>query len=91
MVVEDVRSGWLGPGVVFAVFSDRVMDAAGLSESPRAGRSTTRSTRECELKEELDVSGESCPTPGGEEVKSGSMRGRLSRADISRVREFCWG
>lgn len=52
-VVEDVRSGWLIVGVVGdgAGLSDLVMDAEGfnaeaLSESPRAGRSTVRSTRE---------------------------------------------
>jgi hypothetical protein len=73
-----------------------VMEAAGfsadgLSESPRAGRSTTRSTRECELNEEPDVSGESCPTPGGDEVKSGSISGRLSRADMSLFDALCCG
>lgn len=97
VVVDDVRSGWLTVGVVGSVLSDLlVMDAAGfnvegLSESPRAGRSTNRSTRESELNEEPDVSGESCPTAGGDDVKLGSMSGRLSRADMSWFDELCCG
>lgn len=51
----------------------------GLRESPRAGRST----RWFELKDEPEVSGESWLSVGGDEVKLGSMRGRLSRADRS--------
>jgi hypothetical protein len=99
VVVDDVRSGWLIVGVVGAGtdLSDRVIDAAGfnaeaLSESPRVGRSTTRSVLECELKDDPDVSGESCPAAGGEAVKSGSMSGRLNRADISTDTEgeLCW-
>jgi hypothetical protein len=95
LVVDDVRSGWLGVGVVGPVLSDLlVMGAAGfsaeaLSESPRAGRSINRSIRECELNDEPDVSGESCPVAGGDEVKSGSMSGRLSRADMSWFDELC--
>jgi hypothetical protein len=99
VVVDDVRSGWLIAGVVDAGtdLSDRVIEAAGfktdaLSESPRAGRSTVRSGRECELKDDSDVSGESCPAAGGEEVKSGSMSGRLNLADMSTGAEgeLCW-
>ena len=94
-VVEEVRSGWLivgvvgeGMGLSGLVMDAEVFSAEGLSESPRAGRSTGRSVRECELKEDPDVSGESCPTAGGEEVKLGSMRGRLKRADMSTVGEL---
>jgi hypothetical protein len=99
IVVDDVRSGWLGVGVVDAGMdlSDRVIEAAGfstdaLSESPRAGRSTGRSGLECELKDDSEVPGESCPAVGGEEVKSGSMSGRLNRADMSTDTdgELCW-
>lgn len=50
--VDDVRSGWLVVGVVGEGpgLSDLVRDAEGFrpdgfSESPRAGRSTTRSAR----------------------------------------------
>jgi hypothetical protein len=101
--VDDVRSGWLFVGVVGTGtdLSDRVIDAAGfstdaLSESPRAGRSTIRSGirsgLECELKDDPDVSGESCSVAGGDVVKSGSMSGRLNRADISAdgAGELCW-
>lgn len=85
--MEDVRSGCVIVGVVgeISVRSERVgievegLITVGLSESPRAGRST----RWPELKDEPDVSGESCVSMGGDEVKVGSMRGRLSRADIS--------
>jgi hypothetical protein len=96
-VVDDVRSGWLTVGVVGdgTGLSDLVIDAAGfkadaLSESPRAGRSTTRSTRvlERELNDEPDVSGESCSGAGGEDVKLGSMSGLLSRADMSTIGEL---
>lgn len=97
-VVEDVLSGWVRVGVVGAgpLFSDLVMEAEGFnpdgfSESPRAGRSTRRSVRECELKEEPDVAGDSCSVAGGEEVKSGSTSGRLSRADMSVVCEVVCG
>lgn len=88
-VEEEVRSGWVMVGVVGALplFSDLVevecFNADGLSESPRAGRSTTRSFRECELNDDPEVAGESCSVAGGEEVKSGSTSGRLRRADMS--------
>lgn len=92
-VVEDVRSGWETVGVVGAwpLLSDLVeaegFNADGFRESPRAGRSTTRSGRECELNDDPDVAGESCSVAGGEEVKSGSTSGRLNRADMSFVCE----
>lgn len=85
-VVDDVRSGWLTVGVVGEGIDLSVLEVEAdgfsveaLSESPRAGRST----RWLELKEEPDVSGESCNAAGGEDPKVGSIRGRLSRADIS--------
>jgi hypothetical protein len=71
MFVEDVRSGWVRVGVVGEGmgFSFREMGAEGfraedLSESPRAGRSTTR----LEPKDDSEVCGESCEPNGGEEV-----------------------
>lgn len=90
--VDEVRSGWLAVGVVGdgSALSPREMDAEGLSaegfsESPRAGRST----RWLELKDEPDVSGESCTVAGGDGEKFGSIKGRLSRADMSIVGEPC--
>jgi hypothetical protein len=87
-VVDDVRSGWptvgvVGDGIDFSLLE---MEAEGFSvealrESPRAGRSTTR----LELKDDSDVSGESCEPIGGEDVKVGSIRGRLSLADMSAL------
>jgi hypothetical protein len=60
------------------------VDAEGLNESPRAGRST----RWVELKEDPDaVSGESCVPMGGDDVKVGSIIGRLRREDISALGE----
>jgi hypothetical protein len=91
MFVEDVRSGWVRVGVVGEGmgFSVREMGAEGfraedLSESPRAGRSTTR----LEPKDDSEVCGESCEPNGGEEVNMGSISGRLSRADMSFLEEL---
>jgi len=89
--VEEVRSGWLAVGVVGegTRFSFRERGAEGfkvegLSESPRAGRSRTT----LEPKDDSDVSGESCEPSGGEDVKVGSINGRLRRADISLFEEL---
>lgn len=84
-VVDVVRSGWLIVGVVGEGpdLSFREMGAEGLSgaafrDSPRGGRST----RALEPKDDSEVSGESCDPIGGEDVKLGSIMGRLSRADM---------
>ena len=83
-VVDDVRSGWLRVGVVgersrLSFWSEADgLRVVALSESPRAGRSTTR----LELKDDSEVSGESCEPIGGEDVKFGSINGRLRRADM---------
>ena len=83
--VDDVRSGWLRVGVVGDELglSFREMGADGfraedLSESPRAGRSTTR----LDPNDDSEVCGESCEPSGGEDVNVGSISGRLSRADM---------
>jgi hypothetical protein len=83
--VDDVRSGWLRVGVVGdgLGLSFREMGADGfraedLSESPRAGRSTTR----LDPNDDSEVCGESCEPSGGEDVNVGSISGRLSRADM---------
>jgi hypothetical protein len=84
MLVDDVRSGWLRVGVVGdGALSFREIGAEGLrvealSESPRAGLSSGR----LEPNDDSEVCGESCEPSGGELVKVGSMRGRLSRADM---------
>jgi hypothetical protein len=90
VLVDDVRSGWLRVGVVgdalrlsFREIGAEGFRAEDLRESPRAGRSTTR----LEPKDDSEVCGESCEPRGGEEVNVGSIRGRLSRADMTSFLE----
>lgn len=82
---DEDRSGWLMVGVVgepsglsWWERETGGLRLPGLSESPRAGRSTTA----LEPKEDSELSGESDEPKGGEDVNADSITGRLRRLDI---------